>query len=208
MESAAIFLQIAVVWTVAAVTPGPNFFVTAYVSASSSARVAAFTALGIVAGTAIWGCSGVLGAHLLFWSAPWTHDVARIAGGSYLLWLGVRLATSRRRNVGMTTAAYGTIGAFEAWRRGFMTNLSNPKTALFTATLFAAETPANPPPWLGIGTVATMLAVSLIWYMTVACLFGSAVMTRNYKRHSAGINVGSGVIFAMFGLLLIVEGLG
>lgn len=53
-------LSLALLWTVAVVTPGPNFFTTAQLAASCSRRHGMIAALGVATGTVLWG-----------WPAAW-----------------------------------------------------------------------------------------------------------------------------------------
>jgi threonine/homoserine/homoserine lactone efflux protein len=63
-------LSLALLWTVAVVTPGPNFFTTAQLAASCSRRHGVFAALGVATGNVLWGLAGGLGIKSLFTAAP------------------------------------------------------------------------------------------------------------------------------------------
>lgn len=56
----AVLLSVASIWTVAVVTPGPNFFLTVQTSLGRSRPAALRSVLGIACGTAIWGLCGFL----------------------------------------------------------------------------------------------------------------------------------------------------
>lgn len=86
-------LSLALLWTVAVVTPGPNFFNIAQLAVSRSRRHGVVAALGVASGTVLWGLAGGLGIQTLFSAAPTLYLSFKIAGGCYLIWLGLKLQT-------------------------------------------------------------------------------------------------------------------
>src|SRR4051812_35884908 len=83
-------LSLALLWTVAVVTPGPNFFNIAQLAASQSRRHGVMAALGVATGTLLWGLAGGLGIKTLFSVAPALYLGFKIAGGCYLIYLGLK----------------------------------------------------------------------------------------------------------------------
>ena len=92
-----------------------------------------------------------------------------------------------------------------AWRSGLLTNLSNPKTAAFVTSLFAASMPATAPVWLGLTSVALMTILSIAWYATVACFFSIPRFTGFYERSRRWIDRTAGIIFIGFGARLAMD---
>jgi threonine/homoserine/homoserine lactone efflux protein len=83
-------LSLALLWSVAVITPGPNFFTTAQLAAGCSRRHGLFAALGVASGTVLWGLAGGLGIKSLFSAAPALFVVFKVAGGCYLIYLGLK----------------------------------------------------------------------------------------------------------------------
>jgi threonine/homoserine/homoserine lactone efflux protein len=98
-----------------------------------------------------------------------------------------------------------TDGVSTAWRAGLVTNLSNPETAAFVTSLFAARVPAAAPIWLGLTSVALMTALTLTWYVAVACLFSSGRFTALYRRGRLWIDRPAGFVFIAFGTRLALD---
>ena len=90
LSYAAPLLSLALLWTVAVVTPGPNFFNIAQLAASQSKRHGVVAALGVATGTVLWGLAGGLGIKSLFSAAPTLYLSFKIAGGCYLIYLGLK----------------------------------------------------------------------------------------------------------------------
>lgn len=97
-------------------------------------------ALAVAAGLAIARTAHValaaLGLAALFKTHPWAFDVARTAGGCYLVWLGARLLRAGPMSHG---AAEGAGPRHASWRAallsGVLTSGLNPKALLFCSVL-------------------------------------------------------------------------
>jgi len=63
-------LSVAALWALAAISPGPNFLVTAQLSIMRSRGAALMAVAGIGVGTVIWGAAGCFGVQALFVAAP------------------------------------------------------------------------------------------------------------------------------------------
>jgi threonine efflux protein len=82
------------IWTLhvaAMVSPGPNVLLVSQLAASDRARSAAFAALGITCGAALWATCAVLGVNVVFVAFPGLRLALQIAGGVYLLYVAIRL---------------------------------------------------------------------------------------------------------------------
>ncbi len=203
-NTTAVLLSVAGIWTLAVVTPGPNFFLTIQTALGRSRPAALWNVLGIVCGTVIWGLCGYFGIALLFRTAPWVHAALKLIGGAYLIYLGLKLYRPRPHPPPAAVTAT-TTSAAAAWRAGLMTNLANPKTAAFVTSLFAASLPPAAPLWLGLASVALMVALSMSWYAAVACLFSTGRFKTLYRRGRLWIDRGAGLIFIAFGTRLALD---
>lgn len=202
MDTANIIVHAVLIWTVAVLSPGPNFFVTARVAVVVSRKTAVLTVSGIATGTLIWGLSGFFGITFLFNTVPWLYIILKAVGGGYLIYLGIRLVIKKsavpeplqhETKLDVPTRR-------RAYRTGLLTAMSNPKAAAFAASLFAATMPANPPLSLGLTIVAIMTTMSWSWYAIVAVLFSSSRVTRLYQRFQLWIDRFAGLVFIGFGI--------
>jgi threonine/homoserine/homoserine lactone efflux protein len=116
-------------YTVAAValilTPGPD---TAFVLAQSvgGGRPAGVrAALGVAAGVLVHTVGAVVGLSVVFRISSLAYTAVRIAGAAYLLYLGV---ATLRGDGGIDVEGPTAEGSF---RQGLVTNVLNPKVALF-----------------------------------------------------------------------------
>ncbi|MFL1551667.1 lysine transporter LysE [Pseudomonas sp. IB20] len=202
---AAPLLSLGLLWAVAVVTPGPNFFNTAQLAASCSRRHGVVASAGVATGTVIWGLAGGLGIKSLFTAAPMLYLAFKIIGGCYLIYLGLKLF---KRSAPINQAALPDEpqrSLFSAWRFGLLGNLSNPKAALFVATAFASTMPPSPSPTLLALAVITMATLSFSWYTSVALVFSSERMANLYSRSRKWLDRFAGGCYLLFGAHLVAN---
>jgi len=188
----------AALWTVAAVTPGPNFLLVTGTAVAAGRPVAWATLAGLLTGTAAWGTAGFLGVGFLFSAAPWLYLGLKVAGGVYIAWLGIQMW---RGGAEAILPAGGANASFaRAWRRGLTTSLSNPKSGAFVATIFAATLPPHVGALQALEALAIMLVVSLSWYGTLVFGLGQEHVQAVYLRARRGIERVAGALFVAFGI--------
>lgn len=116
-------------------TPGPDMLLIASRSASQGRAAGFATLAGIQAGTYCHALAAAFGLSQLFLIVPVAYDAVRYAGAAYLLylaWATVRSGVvTAAPEAGATRPAAGTM-----FRQGLLTNLLNPKMALFVLALF------------------------------------------------------------------------
>lgn len=199
-------LPLALLWTVAVVTPGPNFFNTAQLAASCSRRHGVVASAGVATGTIIWGLAGGLGIKSLFTAAPMLYLAFKIIGGCYLIYLGLKLFKRSAPATGQAVLPdEPRRSLFSAWRFGLLGNLSNPKAALFVATAFASTMPPSPSPVLLTLAVITMATLSFSWYSSVALVFSSERMGNFYSRSRKWLDRFAGSCYLLFGAHLVAN---
>ncbi|MEQ6437784.1 LysE family transporter [Comamonas sp. w2-DMI] len=93
---------------------------------------------------------------------PTLRVVVQCAGGLYLFYVAVRLWRSQQ--IDATGAADG-VSPLAAFRMGFLTNILNPKSALFFGSVFATALPSNPSAELLAASVALVLVNALVWHL-------------------------------------------
>ena len=109
-------------------TPGPNMVYLAIVGVSQGRKAGYAAVAGVALGLAIIGIAAALGLAAAINASPMLYQVLRWGGVIYLLWLafdGWREASEEIEHapLGSSNALY--------FRRGLITNLLNPKAAVF-----------------------------------------------------------------------------
>jgi threonine/homoserine/homoserine lactone efflux protein len=162
-------------------TPGPDMLLIASRSASQG-RVAGFATLaGIQVGTYCHALAAAFGLSQLFLIVPHAYDAVRYAGAAYLLYLAWK--TMRSGAVTPVPKAAGTRrAAGSMFRQGLLTNLLNPKMALFVLALFPQFVqPEAGSVALQILVLATLLnAIGLV--VNGAVILGASRIGRVFSR--------------------------
>jgi RhtB (resistance to homoserine/threonine) family protein len=190
----------------AAMSPGPNFLLVSQSALAMSRRHALAVVGGIVAGNLLWCLAVVLGLSAVFVLVPWLHTAVQIAGGAYLVYLGVRLWTQPADSTapGVPTAGGSRQAAF---LRGFVTSATNPKSVVYFGSIFAVFLGPGSPGWLKLAAVAIVIADTVLWYGTMALVFSTQRVQRGYASIRRPIDRLAGGVMAAFGarLLLVRE---
>lgn len=116
-------------------TPGPDMLLIASRSASQGKAAGFATLAGIQAGTYCHALAAAFGLSQLFLLVPLAYDIVRYAGAAYLLYLAWKtVSAGAPATAPQADAVRRTVGTM--FRQGLLTNLLNPKMALFVLALF------------------------------------------------------------------------
>lgn len=194
-------LTIAMLHWVALLTPGPNTLVISNLAAGGSRRAAVFAALGITAVAGLWSFLAVLGVNAIFTAHPYLRLTVQIAGGGYLLYVGLRfwrVGTPGREGLPQN------LGSLAAFRIGFLTNILNPKSVLFFGSVFAAALPAESPRLLLGLSVLLVIINALAWHTFLAVAFSHARIQAAYARSRLLVGRAAGALIGIFGMRLLL----
>ncbi|MEP6979107.1 MAG: LysE family translocator [Thermoleophilia bacterium] len=185
------------------VTPGQDTALTIRNALLGGRRAALFTALGVSAGQALWALATAAGVAALLAASEPVFVALRLAGAAYLIWLGVQalLAALRRRHLEQVHECTN-LRARVAFRQGFVSNLGNPKMAVFFLSLL---------PQFG-GSFAALLALGLVFScLTLVWLtaYGAAVARAgDFLRRSRvrrALDAAVGTVLVALGLRIARE---
>ncbi len=109
-------------------TPGPDMLYVAARSASDGRDAGIASAFGIAAGLLVHITLIALGLAALLAAVPVANTVLRLGGAAYLIYIGVRALL---RPGGLAARSLKPADRFTAFRQGLVTNVLNPKIALF-----------------------------------------------------------------------------
>jgi threonine/homoserine/homoserine lactone efflux protein len=205
MEFEAAFGAALGVWLVALIAPGPDFAATVHASVTGSRRAGLGVAAGVTVGMMAWASSSLLGLHAVIDAFAGLATLIRLAGATYLAYLGSRLLWAAWRggaDHSVTTTPTSTAGAF---RRGLVTNLSNPKALALFSSLFALLVPPGAPAWFTPGLLISVVVSAALWYALVAFTMSTGAMAGIYRRIERGVTAITGVVFVAVGVRLAVE---
>lgn len=189
------------------VLPGPNLIAVASTSLASGRKAGVIVALGVASGAFCWALGVAAGLGVVLERYPSAILGMKLIGGSYLLYLGLRSALSIRNGASISIRAdKHKLSPVQAWRRGVLVVLTNPKAALMWAAMagimFGAGLHA-----LEVALFAPIGAASAaVIYGIYAVLFSTSVIDRTYHRFWRVIEGLFGATFGALGGKLLYDG--
>ena len=189
------------------ITPGLDTAIVLRTAAVEGPKRAALAAAGVIAGCLVWGAAVALGLGVLLQASTFAFTVIKWAGCAYLVWLGIGLILKPRDSFQLS-APVGPVGSSDfAWmRRGFLTNLLNPKVGVFYISFLPQFLPAGVAPGPFIFLLAALHGVmGLAWF---AVLIGATRPLQGVLQRSAVIrwlDRLTGGVFLAFGVRLALE---
>ena len=173
-------------------------------------RAGVITTLGICSGLFVHATVSALGLSLILARSAAAFTIAKLAGAVYLSWLGAQ-SLRRAARVARPNAAPPMVGdarpsdPARSWREGFLTNVLNPKVAVFyLAFLPQFVAPGDPllPTFLLLAAIHA--ALGLVWLSGLAALlegvrgwFTRAAVRRALEGVSGAVLVGLGARLAL-----------
>ncbi|HEX5438626.1 MAG TPA: LysE family translocator [Gemmatimonadaceae bacterium] len=114
-------------------TPGPDMLYVIARSAGGGRRAGIVSALGIATGTLVHITLVAAGLAGVLRTVPLAFDVVKYTGAAYLVYLGVRALMSREHVAHAASLPPASLAVL--YRQGIVTNVLNPKVALFFLAL-------------------------------------------------------------------------
>jgi threonine/homoserine/homoserine lactone efflux protein len=190
-----------------AMSPGPSFVLVARTAIARSRADGLAAALGMGIGGVIFSVLVVLGLQAALRHVPALYLVLKVAGGIYLFYLGIRIWRGAKEPLAITDPGErmkSSLGSSFLVALG--TQLSNPKTAVFYGSIFAALLPQGLPLWVAALLLpALVFVVEAGWYAIVALALSSASPRAAYLRAKTAVDRTAGSVLGVLGLKLVAS---
>jgi len=185
-------------------TPGQDTLYILGRSIAQGRQIGVASALGISAGGVVHTLAAALGLSAVVATSASAFLALKVVGAVYLVYLGVHMLMTRTAVVGSTDIA-GSVNMWTAFRQGMLTNMLNPKVALFFLALMPQFIELDSPAKVGAFIVLgfTFLTTGTVWCLVLA-LGASRVRSffANRPRTLQGLSRVSGALFIFLGLRL------
>lgn len=178
-------------------TPGPNMFYIAILSAQHGRSAGYAVAAGVALGLFTVGLLAMLGFSALVAAHPLVYEIIRWAGVTYLVWLAYDTVQDVRRKEPALTPVSGLMR--ESFLRGLTTNLLNPKAFLFYMSVlpsFIEGGSTNIQPFL----ILTLIYVAIATGIHLLIVLASGSVSGLMKRRKIRLVMG----WSFAGLLLLI----
>lgn len=195
------FLAATSVLAVLAMVPGPDMAVVTKRAIASGWQDGLRTVGGITAGLLVWGALTVVGLAAVLAASATAYTVVKLAGALYLAVLGVQALMQSRRRGSAAPAAGAPAPSGNPWRTGLLSNVFNPKIAVFYTGLLPTLAPSGLSPHLGMTLLVLVhAALTLVWlggYVLVLAkaraFFEKPAVRRAMDRVTGVVLIGFGI---------------
>lgn len=184
-------------------TPGVDLLLTLARTLQGGARAGIAAALGISSGCVVHTLAGALGLAAVLAASALAFTLVKWAGAAYLLWLAFGMLRAAVRGDPLVAQRSLVEPPPASWRtlyaQGFLTNVLNPKVALFFLALLpqfiAADAPSKPLAFLFLGalfiTSGTLTLLGVVAAAHCARRLGAGPGLRRW------LNGAGGALFAL-----------
>ncbi len=154
------FLAVA---TLVVVTPGPDMTLVARNTFAGGRLSGLATSAGTCSGLLVHATAAAVGLSAVLLASSQAFTVVKIAGGAYLIFLGVRTIIGAGREVPVTVDEKAA-DQWAAYRQGVLTNVLNPKVAVFFLSLLPQFVDPGPGfTWRLLLLSGLFIAMGLVW---------------------------------------------
>lgn len=191
------------------VAPGPDTALTIRNSVAAGRLGGIATAFGIVTGQLVWELATSAGLVAVLLASERVFHVIKLAGALYLIVLGARslFAALRSRAAGGAAAGGGDVRrGRNAYAQGLLSNLGNPKMAVFFAGIFPQFAPGGQPTFGGLMTLGLIFSsMTVVWLSLYVLLIERMAAWFRKPRVQRGIKAASGTALIGLGTRLALE---
>jgi threonine/homoserine/homoserine lactone efflux protein len=192
-------------------TPGVDFLLTVSRTLQSGARAGVAAALGISAGCVVHALAAAFGLAALLAVHPGAFLLIQWVGAAYLAWLGLGLLQQAWRSAGSSPTGSTVVAARPGWaefRTGLLTNVLNPKVALFFLAFLPQFVPAASPSktasFLLLGAWFVLQGTVFLLGLVVVCAQLGRLRTRPVLQRA--VQAAGGLLFLALAVRLLKSG--
>jgi RhtB (resistance to homoserine/threonine) family protein len=189
-------------------TPGADTIYIITRSIAQGKKAGIYSVLGIGSGAIIHIILAVFGLSVILAKSILLFNIIKWIGASYLIYLGVRMLLDKSKLFADKKTEFEKFDLWKIYRQGFMTNVLNPKVAIFFLSLLPQfikpEYVDSSIPFLILGL--TFLTTGTIWCLFLA--YSASFMTdtlRKNDRIGEVMKKVSGFVFIGLGLQLLIK---
>jgi threonine/homoserine/homoserine lactone efflux protein len=188
--------------------PGPDFAVVTKNVLAGGRRRGSWASAGVATSNFVQGTAAACGLSAVIVRAQPVFEAVKWAGVVYLAFLGAQAIRSAiRGRPDLTGGGQSAVAAhpFVGWRQGFLSNITNPKVAVFyLAVLPQFLVPGASPGWL-LALAWSHATLSLAWLLVLTAglhRFGGLLLRRGVRR---GLDATTGAVLLGFSARLAAD---
>jgi len=196
-----LLLSLAIIHTVALVSPGPDFALVVKLASQESRNTAIASAVGISIAILIHTILSLTGVSLMIKSSQTLYMIVQMVGASYLTWMGFSAVKGALQHwktkvsVDYHQLRLNQLTPTQGFMQGLWTNLLNPKAMVFFIILFSAMITPDVSLMTKLSATIIMLVLSLIWFVFIALILSKPIIQQRMQKAKPAINLFTGLLF-------------
>jgi len=189
------------------VSPGPNFVAVTHRAVSSPRAETSAFVLGVVSINVLWASLALFGLNALMATHQWLFTAVKLLGGAYLIWFGAHLIRRSKTagSWGQRNTSSRRSTALLGLRDGLVTNLSNPKSLLFYASVFSSAVPSDASRETLAAILVMVAMIAMLWYGGVGIALSARTASNLYRGAKPIIEQSCGSVLIAFGFHQMVR---
>ncbi|PAR27165.1 LysE family translocator [Vibrio metoecus] len=207
MNEMSILATLAGVHFIALLSPGPDVALVVQNATQHGRKTGVMIALGLSCGILVHLILSLTGISYLVKQQPLLFNLLQLAGGSYLLYLGVGALQSvlaRKSSTPVTNSSVAQLNSHrQAFTKGIMTNLLNPKALVFFVSLLSSLIPASMSVSGKVSAAVILVGLSLTWFSCLAWLLTTSAMQQRMQRITRSIDSLCALVFILAGGVIL-----
>jgi threonine/homoserine/homoserine lactone efflux protein len=199
-------LAIAFIFMLGTMSPGPSFILVAKTAVSKPFSEGIGVSIGLAFGAVFFTLLAIFGLYALFETVPFLYGIFKFFGGIYLLYLSYKIWKHSSESIIIDIKLEKkSKGFLKAVLFGFLTQISNPKTAIIIGSIFAALLPQELPAYSEILLCIIAFFIDGTWYSLVVILLSTKKSQKIYLQFKKYIDRVAGTLLAVLGIKLAIE---
>ncbi|MFA0115987.1 LysE family translocator [Vibrio sp. 10N.261.46.E11] len=215
MNEVTILVTLASIHFIALMSPGPDLALVVQNATRHGRQTGLYIALGLSSGILLHSLLSLTGISYLVHQHPTLFATIQLAGGSYLLYLGIgalkatwKVITHHEDETNLVDSKDLILtNKRQAFSKGFATNILNPKALVFFISLMSSLVPADMS-LSGKGCALLILfGLSLFWFSLLAWMLSTKTLQKKLSEATVYIDGLCGVLFSLIGLTILWQSL-
>ena len=185
--------------TLVILLPGPDTAVVTKHALVGGRRGGISASVGVTIGLSVWTLAAAVGIATLLRASEVAFLTLRIAGAIYLVWIGIQLL----RNPGRTVTQGDPAVSRKALRQGLLSDLGNPKVAIFFTSFLPQFVHADSAGFLSLLLLGgTFTILTFLWLLFYSALVGHGASILRRPRIRRVLDRVTGLVLVGFGVRL------
>lgn len=200
-----VWLSLAVVCMMGAMSPGPSLAVVLKHTLSGGMKNGMLAALSHGVGVGLYAAASLLGLGALMVQFPNVYQLLVYLGAAYLAYLGIKILLAKPSNNELQVQK-SEVSALKALQDGFAIAFLNPKLAIFFLALFSQFIdPQNLTLSIGIIMCLTVFVIDTGWYLLVALLTEVSKNRFGFTKQNPWLDKVLGAVFIALAIKVVVS---